>query len=121
MTELVEDNNAGVQNDQVTSDAEGTSDARRKAMRKIHDTTLPGLLNPKGWRKVYDKDMKPTYRALYFNTIKKEYSENDNCEEDEISHIQRVNKIRKEVQEKAKEVMKEYKVEFNPFVKAITI
>ena len=101
LTELVRDNNAGVQNDQ------GTSDARNKAMRKIHDTTLPNLLYPKGWRKVCDKDLKPTYRALYFNTIKKEPDdEKDNY------HMQRVNEIRKEVQEKAKEVMEENNVKF---------
>ena len=119
LTELVGDNNAGVQNDQGTSDTQGTSDAqgtsdtqgtsdaRNKAMRKIHDTTLPNLLYPKGWRKVCDKDLKPTYRALYFNTIKKEPDD-----EKDNHHMQRVNEIRKEVQEKAKEIMEEYNVKF---------
>ena len=100
--QIVGDNNAGVQNDQGT-----TITQRGKAMKTIHDKTIPHLLSPMGWRKVCDKDMKPTYRALYFNTIKKE-----SAEEDEIHHIQRVSEIRKMVEDKANEVMDEYKVKF---------
>ena len=48
--QIVGDSNAGVQNDQGAQ--------RGKAMNKIHDKTLPYLLNPMGWRKVCDKDMK---------------------------------------------------------------
>ena len=48
-----------------------TKKARKKAMKEVHSKILPELLCPHGWQKVYDKDLKLTYRALYFNTIEK--------------------------------------------------
>ena len=80
--------------------------AREKAMSKIHKVTVPTVLNEDGWMKVYDKDMKLTYRALYFNIIQKYRDEDDNA------YIQRVNKIRTTLEEEAKKVKKEYDVNF---------
>ena len=80
--------------------------AREKAMSKIHKVTVPTVLSKDGWMKVYDKDMKLTYRALYFNIIQKHRDEDDNA------YIQRVNKIRTTLAEEAKKVKKEYDVNF---------
>ena len=80
--------------------------AREKAMCKIHKVTVPTVLSGDGWMKVYDKDMKLTYRALYFNIIQKHQDEDDNA------YIQRVNKIRTTLAEEAKKVKKEYDVNF---------
>ena len=75
-------------------------------MNKVHKVVLPKVLSIDGWEKVYDKDMKLTYRALYFNIIKKQQGEDDN------TYIQRVGKIRQMVAEEADKVKKEYDVNF---------
>ena len=79
---------------------------RRQVMTQIHDHVLPSLLCPEGWRKVVDKDGKPTYRALYFNAIEKTLGETD------IAHIQRVSKVRERIAEEVKKVKTKYKVNF---------
>ena len=64
---------------------------RNKAMNKVHNVVVPRVLRidqDNGWKKVYDKDKKLTYRALYFNTIPKRLNEDD------TAYIQRVGKIR---------------------------
>jgi len=63
-------------------------------------------LCPGGWRKVVNKDGKPTYRALYFNAIEKIQGETD------IVHIQRVSKVRERIVEEVKKVKTKYKVNF---------
>ena len=80
--------------------------ARSEAMNKVHKVVLPKVLSTDGWRKVYDKDMKLTYRALYFNIIRKHQNENDN------TYIQRVSKIIKTLKGEADQVMKEHNVNF---------
>ena len=80
--------------------------ARKEAMKKIHKVVLPKVLSEDGWMKVYDKDKKLTYRALYFNIIPKHQ------DEDDTKHIQRVGKIRITLVEEAKKVKKEYDVNF---------
>ena len=80
--------------------------ARKKAMSKFHKVTVPTVLSKDEWMKVYDKDMKLTYRALYFKTIQKHRDEDDNA------YIQRVNKIRTTLAEEADKVKKEYDVNF---------
>jgi len=79
---------------------------RKKAMNMVHTDILPQVLGPDGWSKVYDKDMKPTYRSLYFNIIKKVQGE------DEKSYIQRVSTIRGRIAEEADKVKKKYHVNF---------
>ena len=80
--------------------------ARSEAMNKVHKVVVPKVLSTDGWRKVYDKDMKLTYRALYFNIITKHQGEDDN------TYIQRVSKIRQTLAEEAHKVTKEYDVNF---------
>lgn len=80
--------------------------ARSEAMNNIHKVVLPKLLSGDGWRKVYDKDMKLIYRALYFNTIPR------NQDEDENAYIQRVGNIRKMLDKEASKVKKECNVNF---------
>ena len=107
-TESVADNNSGVQNDQKAR----IDNARSNAMKKAHDTIQTEVLYPRKWKKVCDKDWKPTYRALYFNTIEKERNEKESGKEGEIQHMQRVNEIRKVVQKTAEKVMDDSKVKF---------
>ena len=95
----------------VVQDTPGSSSlskdkARKEAMNKVHTVVLPKVLSTGEWRKVYDKDMKLTYRALYFNIIKKYQGEDDN------TYIQRVGKIRQTLVEEADKVKKEYDVNF---------
>ena len=80
--------------------------ARSEAMNKVHKVVLPKVLSEDGWMKVYDKDMKLTYRALYFNIIQKHRDEDDD------DYIQRVSKIRTTLAEEANKVKKEYDVNF---------
>ena len=81
--------------------------AREKAMQYyVHSTTLPLILEPEGWKKVVDKDTGLTYKALYFNAIKK-------CpDEDKNKSNQRVARIRYKIDEEAKKLMDERKVNF---------
>ena len=75
-------------------------------MNKVHKIVVPNVLSTGGWRKVHDKDMRLTYRALYFNTITKHQNEDDN------DYIQRVGKIRKTLADEAHKVKEEYHVNF---------
>ena len=79
---------------------------RKDAMNDVHQKILPQLLCPYGWKKVYDTDLKITYRALYFNTIEKQPNEDD------ITHIQRVGEYRKMISDKVEELKKERGVNF---------
>jgi len=87
-------------------DQEKAKKDRKKAMDKVHEVILPKVLGPDGWRKVYDKDLELTYKALYFNIIKKDKGE------DKKKYIQRVNAIRGRIAEEADKVKKEYDVNF---------
>ena len=82
------------------------SKQREVAMEKVHKNILPTVLKPLGWKKVYDKDLKITYRALYFNVIEKQPNEDD------ISHIRRVGRIRERICEEADRLKKQYGVNF---------
>ena len=84
----------------------GSKKDREGAMEKVHTHILPSLLKPLGWKKVYDKDLKITYRALYFNTIEKKLNENN------TSHIQRVGKIRERIREEADKLKMKHGVNF---------
>ena len=79
---------------------------RQQAMKEIHDQVLPSLLCGEGWRKVVDKDGKNTYRALYFNIIKK------NQDKSYIAYIQTVSKVRERIAEAVEKVKTKYKVNF---------
>ena len=79
---------------------------RNKAMNKVHNVVVPQVLridHDDGWKKVYDKDKKLTYRALYFNTIPKDQNEDD------TAYIQRVGKIRTTLAEAVKELKGNFK------------
>ena len=80
--------------------------ARSEAMNKVHKVVLPKVLTEDGWMKVYDKDMKLTYRALYFNCIPKDLDEDDNA------YIRRVGKVRKTLAEEVDKVKEDYNVDF---------
>lgn len=77
-----------------------------KARREFHSDILPRILGPEGWKKVYDKDGKGTYRALYFNIIPKRR------DEDGISYIKRVNRIRSTLFEEGDKLRTKYDVNF---------
>ena len=81
--------------------------ARMHAMKQMHESILPRVLYPHGWKRVYDKDMKTVYRALYFNVIERAPNESD------ISHIQRVSKVRDMICEEANKLKIEHGVNFN--------
>ena len=80
--------------------------ARSEAMNKVHKVVLPKVLTEDGWKKVYDKDMKLTYRALYFNCIPKDLDEDDDA------YIRRVGKVRKTLAEEVDKVKEDYNVDF---------
>ena len=61
---------------------------RDKAMRAVHKKLPNYLYENGGWQKVQDKDKTTSYRALYFNDIKKETGE------DEFDHMLRVGECR---------------------------
>ena len=79
---------------------------REKAMNDVHKKVLPSLLDPDKWEKVFDKDTKLTYRALYFNIIKKYPGE------EERPFIQRVGKIRHKIAEEVQKFMVKHRVNF---------
>ena len=81
-------------------------EVRKQAMKEVHNKILPELLYPAGWQKVYDKDMKITYRALYFNIIEKKPNEDD------TTHIQRVAQYREMIREKVDTLKKDRGVNF---------
>ena len=80
--------------------------ARQEAMNHVHKVILPSLLGQDGWQKVYDKDTKLTYRALYFNIIEQIRTE------DEPTFVQRVGQIRHKIAHEAKTLMKDRGVNF---------
>ena len=81
---------------------------RKKAMQEVHKTILPSLLGqgPDEWWKVFDKDTKLTYRALYFSVIKKRPGEKKNA------FIQRVGKIRHDIAEEVHKLKETHQVNF---------
>ena len=84
----------------------GSKKARKAAMKEVHRDILPKVLHPGGWKKVYDNDFEITYKALYFNTIKKAPKESENA------YIQRVNKIRDTIYDEATNLMTKRGVNF---------
>ena len=80
--------------------------ARQDAMNHVHKFILPLLLGQDRWKKVYDKDIKLTYRALYFNIIEQ------NRDEDELTFVQRVGQIRHKIADEAKKLKEERRVNF---------
>ena len=79
---------------------------RKAAMNEVRNTTLPDVLRIDGWKKVYDKDRKSTYPALYFKKIERQPSET------EIRHNQRVGEIRVRIREKVEAVQERHGVRF---------
>ena len=79
---------------------------RNKAMEIVHQVVIPKVLSSDEWMKVYDKDMKLTYRALYFTCVPK------HLDEDDDAYIRRVGKVRKSLAEEVDKVKKEYNVDF---------
>ena len=82
---------------------------REKMMDKVHKEILPKVLAPLGWRKVCDKDMTSTYRALYFNIIPKDEDEDDD------KYIRRVSQVRSMLADEADKLKKtesKFKVNF---------
>ena len=86
--------------------AQNDKKARNDAMNKVHKIVVPNVLRTGGWRKVHDKDLRLTYRALYFNIIEKHQGEDDNA------YIQRVGEIRKILATETHKVKEEYHVNF---------
>ena len=84
----------------------GSRKAKMHVMKQFHKSILPGVLYSHGWKKVYDKNTKVVYRALFFNVIEKLPNE------DNISHIWRVSKIRKVICEEANKLKQQYGVNF---------
>jgi len=80
---------------------------RQEAMIYVHNTILPLILEPEGWKKVVDKDTKLTYRALYFNIIKKHPGEDV-----QATYIPRVGMIRHKIAKKVQELKDERQVNF---------
>ena len=81
--------------------------ARKMAMNEVHCKILPQLLyRDHRWKKVYDKDLKSTYRALYFNIMERKPNE------DEITHYRRVGEIRERICEAVKLVREQHNVNF---------
>lgn len=80
--------------------------ARQEAMNHVHKFILPSLLGQDRWKKVYDKDIKLTYRALYFNIIEQ------NSDEDELTFVQRVGQIRHKIADEAKKLKEKHHVNF---------
>ena len=93
--------NPVAQNSPVLPSTPPAKKTRENAMGDVHKKILPELLYPHGWQKVYDNDLKITYRALYFNTIEKLPSEDD------ITHIQRVDKYREMIRDKVEKLKEE--------------
>ena len=84
----------------------GSRKAKMHAMKRFHKSILPGVLYPHGWKKVYDKNTKLVYRALFFNVIEKLPNEDD------ISHIWRVSKVKEVISEEATKLEQQYDVNF---------
>ena len=80
--------------------------ARKAAMNEVHQKTLPEVLRHENWEKVYDKDLKSTYRALYFSTSVRRPNE------DEITHNRQVGEIREKIREAVKRLQEKYGVNF---------
>ena len=72
--------------------------------KQVHEVILPEVL--RGWKKVYDKDSKLTYQALYFGVIERQ------TDEDESTHNRRVGRIRETIREKVIALQQENNVEF---------
>ena len=81
-----------------TEDIKKAKNHRKRAMDEVHQAILPKVLCRDGWKKVYDKDEMPTYRALYFNKIERKPNES------EVEHNRRVGEVRVSIREKVKEL-----------------
>ena len=82
-----------------------SSKSRTQFVRKqVHEVILPEVLH--GWKKVYEKDSKLTYQALYFGVIVRQ------PDEDESTHNRRVGRIRETIREKVIALQQQNNVEF---------
>ena len=91
----------------LPSQSEKEKKDRKRAMKIVHGKILPDLLCPDGWKKVHDKDMKITYRSLYFKTIEKQSDKEDNT-----THIQRVAKCREKIRKEVEKFKEQKNVNF---------
>ena len=76
------------------------------ARKRVHEVILPEVLRPDRWKKVYDKDSKLTYQALYFGVIPRQPGEDENA------HNRRVGRVRESIREKVITLQEQYGVEF---------
>ena len=90
-------------NPSSSSKSRTPSDAARE---HVHQVILPEVLRPDGWKKVYDKDSKLTYQALYFGIIQRTPGEDEN------THNRRVGRIRETIREKVITLQQQRGVEF---------
>ena len=72
----------------------------------VHQVILPEVLRPDGWKKVYDKDSKLTYQALYFGIIQRKPGEDEN------THNRWVGRIRETIRQKVITLQQQRGVEF---------
>ena len=98
-----------VQNNPSSSSSSSSSSISQRtqfARKQVHEVILPEVLRPDGWKKVYDKDSKLTYQALYFGIIERQPGEDENA------HNQRVGRIRETIREKVITLQRQHGVEF---------
>lgn len=84
----------------------GSKKVREATMDLVHKHVRQEVLYPDGWKKVCDKDQTTTYRALYFNIIKRRSNE------DPETHILRVNEVRETIRKEADKIKAEHRVNF---------
>ena len=97
------------QNNPSSSSSSSLSSISRRtqsARKHVHEVILPDVLRPHGWKKVYDKDSKLTYQALYFGIIQRQPGEDENA------HNRRVGRVRESIREKVITLQEQYGVEF---------
>ena len=95
-----------VQNNPSSSSTSSLSKIEKTTRSEVHNDILPEVLRPDGWKKVYDKDSKLTYQALYFAKIERRPGEDENA------HHRRVGTIRETIREKVTTLQQESGVNF---------
>ena len=95
-----------VQNNPPLSSTLSPSQLEKATRNDVHKYILPEVLSPDGWKKVYDKDSKLTYQALYFGIIKRQLGEDENA------HNHRVGTIREKIREKVDDLQQKRNLSF---------
>ena len=86
----------------------GSKKVREATMDLVHKHVRQEVLYPDGWKKVCDKDRTTTYRALYFNIIKRRPNEL----QDHKAYLSRVIKVRQTISKEANKIKAEHRVNF---------